>query len=415
MKTRIIIVAAILVIIGLVILYFINSGSTNDFSYKTTPVKLGNLISKISATGTVEPEDLIDVGAQVAGRIVSFGKDSDGKSIDYGSKVDENSILARIDDVLYESNVLEAKAKLEDAKAYVMKVKADLIQLEAKRQLAELNFIRAEKLQTSNANSKADYDASKAEYDVSKANIEVGKAFVSQAEASVGVAEASLTRTRQNLDYCTIRSPVKGIVIDRRVNIGQTVVSNLNAPSLFLIAKDLTHMEVWVSVNEADIGQITPGQNVNFTVDAFPNDIFYGKVAKIRMNASVNQNVVTYIVEVETDNSKGKLLPYLTANVNFEIETRKNVFMIANSALRWKPDSMQNAVDKKSQKSQIWILDAKAVNPIEVTPGITDGAVTEISGDGLKDGMEAVCGIKSADEVSSSSNSPFVPQFKMKK
>jgi HlyD family secretion protein len=126
-------------------------------------------------------------------------------------------------------------------------------------------------------------------------------------------AEAALRRARRNLDYCTIKSPVKGVIIDRRVNIGQTVVSSLNAPSLFLLAKDLTRMRVWVQVNEIDIGHIHPGQPVTFTVGAYPDQVFRGEVGKIRLNAGMTQNVVMYVVEVVTDNSSGKLLPYLTA------------------------------------------------------------------------------------------------------
>ena len=308
--------------------------------------------------------------------------------------------------------------------------------MKAKKELAESNFARAQKLQTVNANSKADYDLYKSEYGVSSANLEVGESIVNQANAAVGVAEASLKRAKQNLEYCTITSPVKGIVIDRRVNIGQTVVSSLNAPSLFLIAKDLTRMEIWVSVNEADIGQIKPGQNVKFTVDAYPYDTFSGKVTKIRMNASVNQNVVTYVVVINTDNAGGKLLPYLTANVKFEIDTHKEVIMVANSALRWKPeegqadekylgyvlqeDTGKNGGSSESEnnfkkKTFIWILKDGAPIPLEVTPGISDGDMTEIKGEGLKEGMEAVIGISLKAQTNNSANSPFVPQFKMKK
>lgn len=422
MKIRIIVIATIIIAIALVLFYFFSSSSKNDFSYKTVPVKFGDLTSTISATGTVEPEDLIDVGAQIAGRIISFGKDNEGKSIDYGSEVEEGTVLAQIDNVLYASDVLEAEAKLEEAKAFLLKTQADIEQLTARKELAELNFIRAQKLQITNSNSRADYDTNKAEFDVAKANFEVGKAVVSQAQASINVADAMLKRVRQNLDYCTIRSPVKGIVIDRRVNIGQTVVASLNAPSLFLIAKDLTNMEVWVAVNEADIGQVSPGQNVTFTVDAFPDDVFIGKVSKIRMNASVNQNVVTYIVVVDTDNSNGKLLPYLTANVKFEVKSHKGVFMVANSALRWKPeiaqlDEKQKELleDNTKSKSFVWISNSKNIYPIEVITGISDGAMTEIKGEGLKEGIQAIIGISLNSEKKSSANSPFVPQFKMKK
>ena len=147
--------------------------------------------------------------------------------------------------------------------------------------------------------------------------MDLAKAAVDSAKAATVQAEATLAKAQQTLDYCTIFSPVKGVIIDRRVNIGETVASSLNTPSLFLIAKDLTRIQVWVSVNEADIGNIHPGQDVTFTVDAFPNRTFHGKVNKVRLNATMTQNVVTYTVEVNTDNSDGKLLPYLTANVQF--------------------------------------------------------------------------------------------------
>src|SRR5215831_2594864 len=146
-----------------------------------------------------------------------------------------------------------------------------------------------------------------------------------------------------SFEYCTIISPVKGIIIDRRVNIGQTVVSSLSTPSLFLIAKDLTRIQVWVSVNEADIGNVHPGQPVTFTIDAFPNQVFHGQITNIRLNATMTQNVVTYTVAVTTDNADGKLLPYLTANVRFVTGSRHNVLVVPNAALRWQPQSNQIA------------------------------------------------------------------------
>src|SRR5205823_6028616 len=146
-----------------------------------------------------------------------------------------------------------------------------------------------------------------------------------------------------NLGYCTIRSPVKGVIVDRRVNVGQTVVASLNAPSLFLIAKDLKRMQIWASVNEADIGQIHPGQAVSYTVDAYPGEVFTGQVSHVRLNATMNQNVVTYTVVVTTDNSKGRLLPYLTTNLQFRVSERTNVLMVPNTALHWQPQLDQVA------------------------------------------------------------------------
>ena len=152
-----------------------------------------------------------------------------------------------------------------------------------------------------------------------------------------------------NLGYCTIKSPVRGVIVDRRVNIGQTVVSSMSATSLFLIAKDLKHIQVWLSVNEADIGSISIGQSVTFTVDAFPNRLFHGEVGKIRLNATMTQNVVTYTVEVNTKNEDGKLLPYLTANAKFKIGRREGVLLVPNAALRWSPMPGQIAPEARRQ------------------------------------------------------------------
>ena len=171
----------------------------------------------------------------------------------------------------------------------------------------------------------------------------VGEAAILEAQAIRGPGRGGPDRAQRNLSYCTIKSPVKGVIIDRRVNIGQTVVASLNAPSLFLLAKDLTRMQVWVAVNEADIGKIHPGQPVTFTVAAFPGETFRGEVGKVRLNASMTQNVVTYTVEVITDNSNGRLLPYLTANVQFELDRRKDVLLVPSAALRWTPSADQVA------------------------------------------------------------------------
>ncbi len=151
----------------------------------------------------------------------------------------------------------------------------------------------------------------------SLATQEQAKATMQQAKASEKMAQVAIDRAQQNLDYCTIKSPVKGVIIDRRVNVGQTAVSSMNPTSMFLIAKDLTRMQVWVSVNEADIANIHPGQPVTFTVDAYPSTTFRGEAGKVRFNATMTQNVVTYTVEVLFDNSSGKLFPYMTANVQF--------------------------------------------------------------------------------------------------
>ncbi len=306
---RTLVIAVAAVVVALLFLGYLLRGKSTSAGFKTVQVKRGDLQATISATGTVEPEEVVDIGAQVAGRIVSFGKDKNGEEVDYGSVVEAGMVLARIDDALYAADVASAKAQLGQNKAAVLNAEANLLQLKAKLFQAERDWARAQKLGPSDALSQTDYDAAQAAYEVAKANVEVGKAAIVQAKSAVDLAQAQLQRAQKNLSYCTIVSPVKGVIVDRRVNIGQTVVSSLNAPSLFLLAKDLNRLQVWVSVNEADIGRIQPGQPVTFTVDAQPGVVFPGKVGKIRLNATMTQNVVTYTVEVDTDNSGGKLLP----------------------------------------------------------------------------------------------------------
>lgn len=403
-------------------------------AFRTAKVERGDLLVSISATGTVEPEEVVDVGAQVAGQILSFGKDSNGNMVDYGSPVEEGTVLARIDDSLYAAEAAQAEAQVQSAKANLQRAEADLEQLKAKLQQAELDWKRAQKLGPSEALSQASYDSYKSSFEVAQANLAVGKAAVLQAKAGVAQAEAALRRAQRNLGYCTIRSPVKGVIIDRRVNIGQTVVASLNAPSLFLIAKDLRKMQVWVAVNEADIGRIRPGQPVSFTVDAFPGEEFRGEVGKIRLNASMTQNVVTYTVEVVTSNPDGRLLPYLSANVRFELDKRQGVLLVPSAALRWRPQAGLEALGGNSKKAEagqtskaerqskqpmdrdqgvLWIAGSNgSIRPLLVKVGLSDGVRTEVSGQGLTEGMEVVLGQQaSADQRRAGQVSPFTPSF----
>ena len=263
--------------------WYLLQANGQPVAFNTTAVKRGDLVVTIAATGTVEPEEVVDVGAQVGGQILSFGKDKNGRTVDYGSTVEQGTILAQIDDSLYAADALEAAAQLKQAKAGLLRSQADLEQMQAKLYQAQNDWERAQKLGPSEALAASSYDAYRSAYATTKASVAVAEAAIEQAHATVAQAQAVLQRAQRNLGYCTIRSPVNGVIIDRRVNIGQTVVASLNAPSLFLIAKDLKRMQVWVSVNEADIGNIHPGQPVSFTVDAYPDQIFRGEVGKVRL------------------------------------------------------------------------------------------------------------------------------------
>jgi HlyD family secretion protein len=441
--------------------------SSSDVTYRFAKVRRSDVLSTISATGTIVPEDVIDVGAQVNGQIASFGKDKDGKQIDYRSSVDAGMLLAKIDDALYVADVSTAQALLEQNKAQVLVAEANREQARAKLDQAQRDWDRAQKLGQSKAISQADYDASKSTYEQGVANLALAEATISQAKASVSSAEASVFRAKKNLAYCTINSPVSGVIIDRRVEIGQTVVASMNAPSLFLIAKDLSRMTVLVQVNEADIGQIGAGRPVTFTVDAFPNDVFKGQVRKIRLNATMTQNVVTYTAEIVAENPDLKLLPYLTANVRFIVDKSANALNVPNAALRWLPpasavvaatsspgapsetprepkpsdaksDDQKAAVrptgdrpgtpanSEKSPKEHkgagrtpgaeragaVWVLDQGGIRRVDVRIGVSDGLVTAIESDELHEGDQVIVGEQVASAAApNSTTNPFAPQM----
>ena len=391
--------------------------SDHKLSFRTAVVKRGDVAATISSSGTIEPSETVDVGAQVAGRITSFGTDINGQTIDYNSVVEKGAMLAKIDDSVY-------AADLSVARAGELTAAANLEQMNAKLDQAEAEWKRAQELYHNKLMSQVDYDTDKANYEVAKANVSVARSGIAQ-------AQADLDKAQRNLDFCVISSPVRGVIIDRRVNIGQTVVSSLNAPSLFLIAQDLTKMQIWVSMNEADIARIKPGAPVTFTCDAFPGRQFEGTVGKVRLNATMTQNVVMYTVVVNTENPDNILLPYLTASVTFTVGKQSNVLLVPNAALRWSPSSpneitanarSQNSIDPPAGKNPshakganggqgvIWLKDGEFVRPVEVKVGTSDGSNTAVTADDLKEGEEVVTGETTGPEPGGTQN-PFVPRF----
>src|SRR4051794_24123738 len=330
-------------------LWYWNELSAQHVAFRTVPVRRGDLLATINATGTLEPQEVVDVGAQIAGEIQSFGEDprDPTKPISYGSPVEQGTVLARLNDSLLKARANQARASLDRSEA-------DLEQAEVKLRQAERDLERVRNLFSKRSISTQEYDTALTEFEAAKAN-------VSLAKSSIEIAEANLEEANVNLGYTTITSPVKGVILDRRVNIGQTVVASLNAPSLFLIAKDLSRMEIWASVNETDVGAIHVGQGVRFTVGAFPHDSFRGKVAQIRLNASMSQSVVTYTVVIDVDNTSGKLLPYLTARVQFQVEGRSRVLLVPNSALRW-PPQVGHGVPESREMFGTW-LRQRAASP----------------------------------------------------
>ena len=402
-------------IIAAAVFHFTNTSKSSGYSFKTVPVTQDDLVSSISASGTVEPEELVNVGAQVSGKIMSFGTDNSGSPVDYGSKVSKGMLLAQIDDVLYAAALRESKAQKLQAEAAITSAKASIRQAQAKRNLAQINWVRAQELHKKSAMAKSEYDAAEADFISSQADCAAAEASLEQANAQLAIAEAALVKAQRNMDYCAITSPVDGIIIDRRVSIGQTVVSNMSASSIFLIAKDFKKMQVWVSVNEADIGKVKAGMPVEFTIDTFPDTVFHGKVKKIRLNATMSQNVVTYIVEVVTDNVDGKLIPYLTANVKFIRNKRKNVLCIPNAALRFRPDKElihPDYRDKKYDSKLVFVPEGNFLRPVPVKTGLSAGARVELLESELSAGDEVVFGISEIGtnvKENKETKSPFMP------
>jgi len=449
----------ILILIGLAIgggVYYTKFLRAEEVpNFRTVAVQRGDLVITIEATGPIEPEELVDVGAQVVGRIQSLGLDPrgetdpkfKGKTLDYGSPVKKDMIVAEIDPALFKATRDQAKAGLERAEA-------DLLQAQAKAAQTEAEWKRAQRLREIDMPSLAGVAArgnsgsiptpkkilgiSDADFILAEANYKVAQANVGVCEAAVDQAKATLFSAETNLGYTKIVSPVDGTIIDRRVNVGQTVVSSLNAPSLFLLAQDLREMEIWAAVNEADIGRLKVGTPATFTVDAFPDDVFHGTVSQIRLNAKETNNVITYTVTVATKNDDLRLLPYLSAQVKFEVERHDGVLLVPNAALRYRPrpeligpapalssvDAEKTAAIQDdnggptilpSNHRQLWIQNGRTVYPLDVEIGATDGMQTEIKSGALSEGMVVVEAEERAEVKADETTNPFFPpRFKKK-
>lgn len=406
--------------------------------YQTEPLGKGDMLITIDSTGTTEPYELVDVGAQVSGIIMEFGKDSNGEIVDYSSPVKKGQMLAEIDKLPVQLDVQKAEASKAQAQAGIARAKADIQQTKAKHLQTSLDRARAEKLGPGDALSKSSYDQYIADEEAARANVSVAEASLMEAEASLKQADAALKKEMRNMEYTTITSPVDGVVVKRLVNIGQTVVSSMSASSLFYIATDLSKLKIWAAVNEADIGSISKGQKVLFTVDAFPGKTFNGAVNKIRLDATMTSNVVTYLVEIDVPNPDKLLLPYLTANVQFIAQDITDSFLVANAALRFIPDPALIGAEQKAafermqpeltvaapngqkKKSIIWELKNNTLYPHLVTRGESNGMLTPISGDTLQENMAIISTAqilnRSAESGSGASagtggENPFAPKM----
>jgi HlyD family secretion protein len=351
--------------------------------YRTATVERGSVKPTVSATGTLSAVKTIQVGTQVSGQISAI-------HADFNQHVRRGQLLATIDPALQNQAVQEAQAQLERAQATMQQVQGDY---ERNKQLYEWKAITA-----------SEFSAIQSNYSVHKADVKS--------------AQIALDRARQNLAYTRIYAPIDGVIVERNVDVGQTVAANFSTPQLFLIANDLTDMQILALVDESDIGAIRNGLPVQFTVQAYPNEPFTGTVQQVRLQSKTQDNVVNYTAVVGVRNATGKLLPGMTATVQFLTGTANDVLIVPNSALRIKPTPALMAQsqtpillsDAQEPGSAIlWTLDAAGtLNPVRVHTGLSDETHTEVSGQNLKPGTKIVIGVadpRSLDD--GTSKNPF--------
>jgi HlyD family secretion protein len=343
---KIIITAIIVVLIGGGLFVWYKSKS-NGVKYKTVPIQTGSLRATVTATGTMNAVKTVSVGTQVSGTLKEL-------HVDFNSRVKKGQILAEIDPATFQAQVDQAKANVLAAKANVEKAKAT--REDSKRtqdrnqQLFSKNLIARSDLDTSGATDASNY------------------AQVSAATAQVAQTEAALRFAETNLRYTKIVSPVDGIVVSRSVDVGQTVAASFQTPTLFVIAQDLTKMQIDANIDEADIGKIKTGQDVEFTVDAYPDSTFHGIVDEIRIAPITVQNVVTYDVVIKVENSDLRLMPGMTANVSIIVASKDAILKIPNAALRFKPSGkdipvLQTASANKTDGGASGSSDKMATRP----------------------------------------------------
>ncbi len=336
----------LILIVSISIFWFSNQNDdTNIDRFKTGTVDRGDIVQTISANGTLIPVVLVNVGTQVSGTVSKL-------YVNFNDEVEVGQILAELDPALLKAQLQQSEANLLSDQV-TLKIAKN--KLRRNQTLQEKGFISHEALEI----VEQELDAARAQFAISKAQVD---------------------RDRANLEYSIIKSPISGVVIARDVDIGQTVAANFQTPILFQIAKDLSQMQINISVAEADIGLLHMGQQINFTVDAFPERKYTGVVEQVRLNPTILENVVTYSVIATVNNDDGTLLPGMTANIRFVVNQRKTVLRTPNAALRYKPKN-PDTIDSSAVKtggSVVYLLKNGKPSPINVETGISDGKFTEI-------------------------------------
>jgi len=408
---RWIVIATVVAVAGAATAYVATRRSGDAPSYRLVTVERGSIDSVVSATGTLSAVTTVQVGTQVSGLIAKL-------YVDFNDKVEKGQVIAQLDTTLLDSNLRDAEASLERAQADLRQAGRDL-----------------ERFTTLNDQGIAAVaDFNKAQY-----NNDV-------ARASAKSAEASLSRARQNLAYATITAPVSGTVVERAVDVGQTVAASMSTPKLFVIANDLSEMQILSAVAESDIGEIKEGQTARFTVKAYPERRFTGVVKQVRLQSTTDQNIVNYTVVISVKNPDGKLLPGMTATVDFVIASAEDVLKVANAALRFRPSEAVLAQVRERMKKEMaahraglpeddlrrgeggvggpgagesagmrpsvptmlyYLDDNENLAVMPVRTGISDGQYTEVSNPRLIEGLQVVAGMTQTASTSAATTNPF--------
>ena len=380
--------------------------------YRTAPIARADVVRTVEATGTVTPRNSpsgIPAGAQVNGRLVKL-------FVDYNSVVTNGQVVALIDPLVYEANYKGAVARLHVNEANVEVGEATVSSREAELALAEKTYARKKQLVEKNMAPVADLDSAEEALSKARASLDSARASLKSARASVEQSEADVSQAAANLEYCTIVSPVDGIVIDRKVEEGETVVSSMNAVPVLTIAEDLSVIWVEATVPEADVGNIKVGQSVTFTADAYRRR-FTGKVIQIRRAATTTNNVVTFPVIIEAENPEEMLFPGMTATLSIETARAEDVPCVSAAAFRFRPKQEDLAkLGEVPRGRKLWLKTAEGgLEPVLVSEGVSDDSFTQIVADGAESlvGREAVLGYETAASVKQDAdvNNPFAPKF----
>ena len=397
LKTALLWSGILLIILALIGLW-LGRKSGNGVQYQTQAIKRGDLTVMVSATGTLQPTNQVDVGSEISGTIKSV-------EVDYNDQVARGQVLARIDTAKLEAQARQTAASTEAARARVLQTQATIA--EAKAKLARLVQVQE---------ASGGKVPSKAEMDTARANLDRAVADEANARAAVAQAEATLEAQRTDLAKAVIRSPIKGVVLKRAAEPGQTVAATFQTPVLFTLAEDLTQMELHVDVDEADVGKVREAQSATFTVDAYPDRNFPARITQVRFGSKTVAGVVTYETVLKVDNKDLLLRPGMTGTANIVVQQAKDVLLVPNAALRFTPpqaapkpkgggglvssmlprppsSAPKPAGTAEDKAPHVWGLHDGQLAKVKLKTGMTDGVMTEVTEGAIEPGTAVVVDI----------------------